>query len=120
MMSYEPMGENGFAVLTISGRISAEDFDRVAPQVEEDIAKHGKLRLLERVESFTGMEPMAFVKDVQFGLPLVSKITHVAVVAEPGWMRIATDLFGGLFPGKVKSFEPETEEAARLWLKSAS
>lgn len=120
MLDYQPTNEDGYAVLTISGRITEDDFDRIVPLVEEDIQARGKLRLLEKIESFTGMDPMAFVRDVQFGLPLVNKITHVAVVAEPAWMRVSTDLFGSLFPGKVKSFEPETEEAARIWLKSVS
>ncbi|EMD82052.1 STAS/SEC14 domain-containing protein [Pacificimonas flava] len=120
MLSYEPVGKEGYAVLTISGRVSATDFDGIRPQIERDIETHGKIRLLEKVESFSGMDPMAFVKDVQFGLPLINKISHVAVVAEPAWMRVSTDLFGGLFPGKVKSFEPETEEAAKIWLTKVS
>ena len=117
-MDYKPVDENGFAVLTISGKLVSEDFDRVVPLVEDDIAKHGRIRLLERVESFTGLDPMALWKDMRFGLPLVGKISHVALVSDAAWMRAATDVMGGLFPGKVKSFELETEEAARMWLKS--
>ncbi|MEE4349819.1 MAG: STAS/SEC14 domain-containing protein [Pacificimonas sp.] len=120
MLTYDPVGERGYAELTISGHISADDFDAVTPLIKADIEKHGKIRLLETVESFSGMDPMAFVRDIQFSLPLVTKISHVALIAKPSWMRVTSDLFGGLFPGKVKSFEPDEEAVARLWLTTAS
>ncbi|MBZ6379275.1 hypothetical protein B5C34_08615 [Pacificimonas flava] len=120
MLSYEPVGGEGYGVLIVSGRVESGDFDTVVPLIEKDIEMHGRLRLLEKIEKFTGMEPMAFVRDIQFGLPLIGKISHVALVADAAWMRTAGDLFGGLFPGKVKTFEPETAEAAKIWLKSAA
>ena len=44
----------------MSGRVSTEEFDRVASRLEAFIKRHGQVRVLEVVDDFEGMDAAAF------------------------------------------------------------
>jgi hypothetical protein len=88
-------------------------------QAHADFKKHGKLRILEEIRSFEGMDPIVLWKDLKFGLPHLNDITHVAVVADAKWMRTFAEAINSVLSAKVKAFELGQIEQTRTWLKSA-
>ncbi|WP_228056965.1 STAS/SEC14 domain-containing protein [Tychonema sp. LEGE 07203] len=54
--------------------------------MKADIEKHGKLRLLEEIRSFEGIDPITLWKDAQFRLNHVADFTYAAVVAGAEWI----------------------------------
>jgi len=106
--------------LIIEGKITEADLDQVIAQMKLDISRHGKLKLLEEIRSFEGIDPMALWKDAQFGLSHVDDFSHVAVVAEEAWMRTISTAADNILSAEVKAFEPSQHEAARTWLLTAS
>lgn len=119
MIEYKNNPNNNIVELMIEGKITEADFDRAIVQMKADIQKHGKLRLLEEIRSFEGIDPMTLWKDAQFGLSHVGDFTHVAVVADAEWVRTISAAADNLLSAKVKAFELAQIEAARAWLLTA-
>ena len=119
MIEYKNNPNDNIAELAVEGKLTEADFERVIAQIKADIAKHGKLRLLEEIRSFEGMDPIALWKDAQFGLSHVGDFTHVAVVADAEWMRTIATAAGNVLSAEVKAFDRSSIEAARNWLITA-
>lgn len=119
MIEYKNNSDNNLIELAVEGRLTEADFDGAIAQMKADIAKHGKLRLLEELRSFEGMDPIALWKDARFGLTHVGDFTHVAVVAEAEWVRTISAAANNILSAKVRAFEPSQIEEARAWLLTA-
>ena len=117
-MRYRSSGESNVVEIIIEGKITAADFDRIMPLVKADLAKHGKVKVLEEIRSFEGMDPMALWKDLQQAY-MVKDITHVALVADVQWMRTIAEAVSAIFPAEIKAFERLQIEVARTWLANA-
>lgn len=115
---YRSNPDSNIVELTIEGKITEADFDRVVTLAKADFAKHGKLKVLEEIRSFEGIDPMALWKDLQ-QTTYLADITHVAIVADIEWMRTLAGAVGAILPAEVKAFERSQIEAARQWLESA-
>ena len=119
MIEYKNHSDNNLVEISVLGKITEVDFDRVSSQMKADIDKHGKLRLLEIFHSFEGIDPITLWKDARFGLAHLSDFTHVAVVAESTWMQTIASAVNNLSSAKVKAFEGSQVEQARAWLLNA-
>jgi len=120
MIEYKKALDNNVAEMIVEGKVTEADFDRVIKQMTADIEKHGKLRLLEEIRSFEGMDLMTLWKDAQFGLKHVNDFSHVAVVADAEWMRTIAAAAGNVLSAEVKAFDLSNIDAARNWLITAS
>ena len=63
MIEYKNNSSNNIVEISVEGKITEADFDRVSSQMKADINKHGKLRLLETFHSFEGIDPITLWKD---------------------------------------------------------
>lgn len=116
MIEYRNNPNNNIVEISVEGKITEADFDRVISQLKTDIEKHGKLRILEEVRSFSGIDPIALWKDVRFGFAYINNFTHAAVVADAKWMRTFAEAVGSILSAEVKAFEASRIEEARTWL----
>ncbi|MBD2576890.1 STAS/SEC14 domain-containing protein [Oscillatoria sp. FACHB-1406] len=121
MIEYQRNSDNNIIKIVVEGKITEEDFNEVVSQLKIDLEKHYKLRVLEEVRHFEGIDPIALWKDIRFGFAHLNDFTHAALVADAIWMRSLTEAFGSLFPSgvKVKAFEPSQIEEAQNWLANA-
>lgn len=119
MIVYKNNPDNNIVELTVEGKITEADFDRVVVQIKANLETHGRLRLLEEICSFEGMDLITLWKDAQFGLSHIGDFTHVAVVADAEWMRTISTAADHVLSAKVKAFERSQIEAARDWLLTA-
>ena len=127
MIKYQNHLNNNIIELTVEGKFTEADLASAIARLKPDIQTHGKLRMLEDIRSFEGIDPIALWKDAQFGLAHVNDFTHVAVVADAEWMRFSigealptlTEAIKGLYPLEVRAFERSQIEEARTWLKTA-
>lgn len=117
-IEYKSNPTNNIVEITIAGKITESDFDRIMPQLTADLKKYGKLKVLEEVRRFEGMDPMAYWKDLQ-QVSIVKDIIHVAIVADAQWLRTLADAMGSVLAADVRGFERSQIEAAREWLRSA-
>ena len=80
MLAYKEYDNAQAVEIVINGRVSTEEFDKVARKLEAFIKSHGKIRVLEVIKDFEGMDAGAFWHDVKFSLRHVqdtgSSLTH--------------------------------------------
>ncbi|GJE26671.1 STAS/SEC14 domain-containing protein [Methylobacterium organophilum] len=119
MLSYDKKPDSNVAEIVVDGKITDEEMNAAIAKMKADLDAGGKLRLLEDVRAFEGMEPAAFFKDVRFGLALMKGISHVALVTDASWLRILAESFGRLSPAEIKVFDRARIEEARSWLATA-
>ncbi|MBE9047676.1 STAS/SEC14 domain-containing protein [Pleurocapsales cyanobacterium LEGE 10410] len=117
-LEYRNNPDNNIVEITIEGKIVEADFDRLIEQAQADFKKHGKLRILEEVRSFEGIDPMTLWKDLKFGLPHLNDITHIAIVTDKKWMRTYAEAISNVISAEIKAFELSQIETAREWLKN--
>lgn len=59
MIDYKNNATNNTVEIVIEGIITETDFDLIISKFKADIAKHGKLRVLEEIRHFDGIDPLA-------------------------------------------------------------
>ncbi|MGD9867025.1 MAG: STAS/SEC14 domain-containing protein [Hyphomicrobiales bacterium] len=116
MLGYKEDDRLGIIEITVSGRVTAKEFEAVAGRIEAAIARHGKVRVLERIEDFKGMEARAFWEDLVFSLRHLNDFSRCAVVSDKQWSTIWSELVGPLMRCEVEHFSLGEMEAARAWL----
>lgn len=118
MIEYKNYADSNIVEISVQGYVTEADFDTAIAQFKDDFERHGKLRVLEEIQSFEGLDPITLWKDIRFGLAHVNKITHAAVVADAKWMRTFAEATNSVLTAKIKAFEPSQVEAARIWLSA--
>ena len=116
MLSYKEYDNAQAVEIILSGRISTEEFDRVAGRLEDFIGRHGQVRLLEIVRDFEGMDAAAFWHDIKFSLRHLRDFSRVAVVCPPDTHHLWSNLVAPFMACEVEHFSPGEVEAARDWL----
>ena len=115
--SREDVGDN-LVEIVVDGHVSRAEFDAVAARLEAAIARHGKLRVLEVVETFGGIDPSAFWADLKFGLRHLDHFSRCAVVSDQHWIETFAKGVDKVIRCEIRHFPPEQIDAARAWLRA--
>jgi hypothetical protein len=116
MLSYKEYDNAQAVEIELKGRLSTEEFDAVAKRLEAFITRHGKVRVLEIVEDFEGMDATAFWHDLKFSLRHLKDFSRCAIVANPDMHHLWSSLVAPFMSCEVEHFAPGEEAAARDWL----
>jgi hypothetical protein len=122
MIQVQESPDSNIVEMTLSGSITAQEFDDTLAQFKSAIERHGRIRVLEDIgELDTPPIPWSkFWEDVKFGFEHLSDMTHVAVVADQGWIAAYVKMLNPLMKAEIKHFKRAELEAARVWLAQAS
>ncbi|ODA67534.1 hypothetical protein A7A08_01568 [Methyloligella halotolerans] len=116
MLSYKEFDNAKTVEVRIAGKVTAEEFDRVAKQLEAFIARHGEVRIMEIFESFEGMDARAFWHDIRFTLSHLRDFDRCAVVCEATIFDLWSELVAPFTKCEVRQFKPDQMAEARAWL----
>src|SRR3972149_1885971 len=119
MLRYKEYDNAQAVEIELSGRISVEEFNAVAERLEAFMGRHGRIRVLEIVKDFEGMDASAFWHDIKFSLRHLKDFSRVAIVANPDTHHLWSSLVAPFMAFEVEHFAPGEEEAARDWLSWA-
>lgn len=119
MLTFHCEGQTNIVEICVDGKITREDFDRVAALIESVIAVHGKVRLIEIVREFGSMEPAALWADLKFGPRHLKDFSHVAVVGHARWLSWLTSMAKPFMSAQVKYFDLQDLDKARAWIHNA-
>lgn len=108
--------ERPIVEIALDGRISKAEFDDISSRLEAEFQKHGKLRIVEVVHSFAGMDPAAYWDDIKFGFRHFRDFTRYAVVSDKKWAEVITALAAPIAPGEGRFFPLEKIDEARAWV----
>jgi hypothetical protein len=116
MLSYKEYDNTQAVEIVLEGRVSREQFDALATKLEAFIKRHGRVRVLEIVRDFEGMDATAFWHDIKFSLRHLKDFSRCAIVVNPNIHHLWATLTSPLITGEVEHFAPGEEDAARDWL----
>lgn len=106
----------------INGVMSAEEMPGLIAEFDTFLAGHEKVRLLNRMKHFGGIDPAIFMQGglVSMKLAALQKVERYAIVGAPAWMRRIVDGLNPVFPDlEMRTFSPDQEEEAWAWLGAA-
>jgi hypothetical protein len=116
MLAYKEHDNAQAVEIVLDGRVSTEEFDKIARRLEAFIKRHGHIRVLEVIEDFEGMDAGAFWRDVKFSLRHLKDFSRIAVVTNPGVHHLWSSLVAPFMRCEVEHFAPGEMDAARDWL----
>jgi hypothetical protein len=116
MLAYKEMDNLAAVEIDISGRVSTEEFDATATKLETFIKRHGKVRVLEVIHDFEGMDAKALWHDMKFSLRHLNDFSRCAIVSDAKFLSIWSAIAEPFIDCEVAYCPPEEVEAARDWL----
>jgi len=119
VMAVQVNEENDGKVLVIhvSGKLTAEDYERFIPEVERLVEKRGKLRMLFEMHDFHGWKAAALWEDTKFAVKHYHDIERLAVVGEKKWQKGMTTFCRPFTKAEIRYFEHSRADEARAWLR---
>ncbi|MGA9423313.1 MAG: STAS/SEC14 domain-containing protein [Rhodanobacteraceae bacterium] len=118
MLEHRQIGNTNILELTLDGAMSRDEFTRVAAKIEQMLAEHGKLRILEIIRNIGAIEPSALWEDFKFSPRHLKDFTHAAVVSDHKWIEWMTAAVSPFISAKVRCFPMDRIDEARRWLES--
>lgn len=106
----------GVIDLTVDGAIEREDYERLIPVLEAQIAKHGKLRVVETVRKIGPIDWSLWWRDLKWVVQHRDSLARCAVVTDHGWIGPITRASAALFSGEMRVFPEAQADAARAWV----
>ena len=106
------------AEITASGHLTREDYEKVIPQMQAFIDRHGTIKFVEILESFKGFDPTLLWSGIKFDMRNIQHISHVAIVSDVGWISPFSTAAGAFLSTKLRTFSMAEVDAARAWVKS--
>ena len=103
--------------LRVVGRVTDHDMETIIPKLEDFIARHGTVRILEIIERFDGFDPTTILDGIKFDIKHLKDVSHAAIVSDIPWVSFMTNAFAMVSPVVVRTFSMDELEAAREWIE---
>ena len=117
LVIHEIAGEN-LVEVELSGKLTREDYEKFAPELEKIIEQHGTIRLLALMRDFHGWRLGALWQDIKFDLRLFKQMQSIALVGETKWQEWLCALCVPFTTGEIRYFHHDELESARGWLRN--
>lgn len=116
-MIYVRLADNGKTVyLTAQGRLAAEDYAKVTPELDKLTEEHDQLNLLFDMAEVQGVDPAAAWRDLKFDVQHLADFQKVAIIGDSGWQEVVTKLGKPFTSAEVRYFKVAEKEAATAWV----
>ena len=117
-IDYKEHTEDNIVELSISGKLTKQEYESVTSQLEAFIDKHGTVKILEVVHDFDGVDSSILWQGIKFDVNHWKNFSHCAVVTDEKWVSPFTNFVDKLSALKIKSYPMSDLEQARHWLQS--
>ena len=103
--------------VTVSGKLSSEDYRIAAPAVDQFIREQGKINLLFDMHNFHGWRWGAMWEDFKFGRTHRQDLERLALVGEKKWQKWSSKLCSFFTDAEVRYFDRNEVEQAQTWVR---
>ena len=118
MIEFLPQNEGHLVALRFHGKLEHEDFEQLAPLLDEQIdVEGGSIRLLIDLEDFEGYEDLHALWDHFLLVKDHHKaVERIAVVGDEDWERLLVEYVGRFTNAEVGYYAAKRHDAALEWL----
>jgi hypothetical protein len=111
--------EHGNVVdVTVTGRLTADDYERFVPEIERRIHEHGKVRVLFDMHDFHGWTSGALWEDIKFEARHFRDIERLAFIGERKWEAGMAAFCKPFTSATIRYFDRGEADEARQWVRS--
>jgi len=103
----------------VKGKLTKADYERITPEAERAIGKHGKIRVLFDMHDFHGWNAEALWEDMKFGLQHFRDIERLAIIGERPWQHGMAAFCKPFTTAEVRYFDRSDAERGQRWLREA-
>ena len=114
----ETVASEKYLEVHLTGKLTKEFYADFVPEVEKQIAEHGKLRILMIMNDFHGWTAGALWEDLKFDLKHSRDIERLAMVGETKWEKAMASFCKPFTKATIRYFDAGQIEEARAWLAS--
>jgi hypothetical protein len=117
-MSVELREESGgkILILTLSGKLTIEDYAKFTPAIERAIKSHGKVRMLVNLHDFHGWTMGAVWKDLEFDAHHFADIERLALVGENRWEAGMSVFCTPFTAADIRYVDEKKADTASAWI----
>ena len=101
--------------IQLSGKLSREDYARLAPVVERLVEKHGKIRILVEMRDFHGWTAGALWQDIKFDAKHFNHLERLALVGDAQWQHWMATFCKPFTTAQIRYFDQNAITEARRW-----
>lgn len=102
--------------IEVTGKLERSDYQNLAPQVEQMLGRHDKVRMLVILRDFHGWSAGALWEDLKFDVKHFRDIDRLALVGDKKWERGMATFCKPFTTAKIQYFDLSELEAARAWI----
>jgi hypothetical protein len=113
----QELNEGKVISVKMSGKLTAEDYSHLVPEMERQIKAHGKLRMLVEMHDFHGWEVAALWEDMKFDVKHFKDIERIAMVGETKWQHGMATFCKPFTTAKIRYFDRSEAAQALPWLE---
>jgi hypothetical protein len=104
----------------LHGKLSREDFERITPETEKLIRRHGKIRILVTMHDFDGWDAGALWEDLKWDVKHFNDVERLAMVGEESWQKWMVGFCKPFTTAEVRYFPFARLDDAHEWLGEPS
>lgn len=108
------------AAFHLAGTVTASDYDRMLPWIEEKLERHEDIGVLADLTGLEDMTGAAIVRDFQYGLGKLGqahRFRRAAVISDKQWVKAATEMTDRVFPQiEARVFPEDEKDLAMRWV----
>ena len=105
--------------ITVTGKLTHEDYQHFVPVIEELISEHGTLKVLVIMQDFHGWKAGALWDDIRFDARHFRDIERLAIVGETKWEQGMAAFCKPFTTAEIHYFDHSRLAEAREWLHGA-
>lgn len=117
MIAYKEIENTNIAEIMIEGKVSEDEFDMIAPKIKSFIDRKGKIRVVEEVKDFEGVELSSIWDHMKLHLSNMKDVERVALISDNSAIRNASKLTTLFTSGEVKTYESHQRAEAHAWVR---
>lgn len=119
MLEIIDIGISNALAFQVSGKITESDMNLALSHAKQKIKGNGKIVILEKINSFEGVELAAIVEEFKYIFEVgMSNITKMAILTDKKWIEHIVNIEDKIFSQiKMKCFPIEEQAAAVQFLK---
>ena len=105
-------------IISVTGKLTKEDYKSFVPKVEELIQKFGKIRVVFEMRDFHGWDTSALWEDIKFDIRHFSDIESLVMVGNQKWEKGMSIFCKPFTKARIKYFDLTEIYRAYEWIRA--